>query len=175
MAIYARCELLMRLSIIIRYAPRTVGLMKIKNINRYSPLARGAEALGYGMRSPPAWAGADYLFKDHTPSVMRGRSSACAGESGVITQQPSIVPGAMSSAINNHMSDCSATNSIIKLRDATFTYAGASRPALRAVTLAVPAVRSVQSSAKRGRAKARSARCVPGLCRTFFGDGSAVM
>jgi len=31
---------------------------------------RGAEALGYGMQSPPARARADYFFKDHYPSEM---------------------------------------------------------------------------------------------------------
>ena len=29
---------------------------------------RGAEALGYARRSPPAWARADYLFEDHQPA-----------------------------------------------------------------------------------------------------------
>ena len=33
---------------------------------------RGAEALGYARRRPPARARADYVFKDHTPSAMRG-------------------------------------------------------------------------------------------------------
>ena len=30
---------------------------------------RGAEALGYGMQSPPARAMADYVLKDHKPSL----------------------------------------------------------------------------------------------------------
>jgi hypothetical protein len=45
--------------------------------NRYNPLyrmSRRAEALGYARRSPPARAGADYFFKDHKPSAMRGEA-----------------------------------------------------------------------------------------------------
>jgi len=63
--------------------------MKIENINRYSPLPsgswrlrntsgmrprRGAEALGYGMQSPPARAMPDYFFKDHKPPAMQGEA-----------------------------------------------------------------------------------------------------
>jgi hypothetical protein len=48
--------------------PRRFNLFE----NCYNPvcaLRLRAEALGYGMRSPPARAGADYFFKDHKPSV----------------------------------------------------------------------------------------------------------
>jgi hypothetical protein len=40
--------------------------------NCYNPVCascRGAEALGYARRSPPARAMADYLLKDHKPSL----------------------------------------------------------------------------------------------------------
>jgi len=74
----------------------------------------------------------------------------------------------MSSAINNHMSDCSATNSIIKLRDATFTYAGASRPALRAVTLAVPAGQICAIIGKAGAGKSTLCALCAGFVPHFF-------
>jgi len=35
---------------------------------------RGAEALGYGMQSPPARAMADYFLKDHKPSARQGEA-----------------------------------------------------------------------------------------------------
>ena len=41
MAIYARCELLMEIEHLIRYAPRAVGLMEIENLFRYTALAVG--------------------------------------------------------------------------------------------------------------------------------------
>jgi energy-coupling factor transporter ATP-binding protein EcfA2 len=74
----------------------------------------------------------------------------------------------MSSAINNHMSDCSATNSIIMLRDATFTYAGASRPALRAVTLAVPAGQICAIIGKAGAGKSTLCALCAGFVPHFF-------
>ena len=37
-------------------------------------MRRRANALGYGMRSPPARARADYFFKDHKPSALQGEA-----------------------------------------------------------------------------------------------------
>jgi hypothetical protein len=72
---------------------------------------RGAEALGYARRRPPARAMANYVFKDHTPSAMRGdarlrgrerimysktihprlceATPACAGYGGLFVRRPS--------------------------------------------------------------------------------------
>ncbi len=74
----------------------------------------------------------------------------------------------MPSAINHHTSDGSATNSIIVLRNATFTYAGASRPALRAVTLAVPAGQICAIIGKAGAGKSTLCALCAGFVPHFF-------
>jgi hypothetical protein len=44
-------------------------VMEIENLIRYAPCA-----VGYGMRSPPARARADYFFKDYKPSALQGEA-----------------------------------------------------------------------------------------------------
>lgn len=64
----------------------------------------------------------------------------------------------------------------VTLRHVTFTYAGATEPALRDVTLAILLpVRSAPLLAGQAQAKVRSARSAPGLCRIFFEVASTVM
>ena len=53
---------------LIRSTGLAVGLMVFEKFIYRA--GRGAEALGYGMRSPPARAIPDYVFKDHKPSAM---------------------------------------------------------------------------------------------------------
>ncbi len=74
----------------------------------------------------------------------------------------------MSSAINNHMSDCSATNPIIKLRDVMFTYAGATEPALRDITLTVPAGQICAIIGKAGAGKSTLCALCAGFVPHFF-------
>jgi energy-coupling factor transporter ATP-binding protein EcfA2 len=74
----------------------------------------------------------------------------------------------MSSAINNHMSDCSATNPIIKLRDVMFTYAGATEPALRDITLTVPPGQICAIIGKAGAGKSTLCALCAGFVPHFF-------
>jgi hypothetical protein len=59
--------------------------------NRYNPLSRAsrrAEALGYGMRSPPARARADYFFKNHKPSALQDKARLRGTRTPMITLSP---------------------------------------------------------------------------------------
>jgi len=48
------------------------GLWRLRNKSGMRP-CRGAEALGYGMQSPPARARAESLLKDHNPWLRSGK------------------------------------------------------------------------------------------------------
>ncbi|WP_448542505.1 ABC transporter ATP-binding protein [Roseiflexus sp.] len=66
------------------------------------------------------------------------------------------------------MSDCSATNPIIKLRDVMFTYAGATEPALRDITLTVPAGQICAIIGKAGAGKSTLCALCAGFVPHFF-------
>ncbi|MBO9325568.1 MAG: ABC transporter ATP-binding protein [Roseiflexus sp.] len=66
------------------------------------------------------------------------------------------------------MPNFSPSDPIIMLRDATFTYAGASRPALRAVTLAVPAGQICAIIGKAGAGKSTLCALCAGFVPHFF-------
>ena len=58
-------------------------VMEIENLIRYAPCA-----VGYGMRSPPARARADYFFKDYKPSALQGEARLRVTRTPTVTLSP---------------------------------------------------------------------------------------
>ncbi len=113
--------------------------------NRYNPLSRAsrrAEALGYGMQSPPARARADYFFKNHKPSALQDKARLRGTRTPMITLSPigyrlSAIDYRLSaidyrlSAIDYRLSAIDYRLSVIGYRLSTIAYARRSPPAYR--------------------------------------------
>ena len=82
------------------------------------PVCR-AKALGQARRSPPARAMADYLFKDHKPSAMRGEACLRATRTPTVTL---LTIGCRLSAIDYRLSAIDYRLSAIGYRPSAIDY-----------------------------------------------------